>query len=123
MRSLLLRFSKKRIRYRLLWQMASGRSARVPAHRKVDEYFGIPARTTCGRLIRRSTLEVAVCPLPIIRQDEVVDTVDSMEEQGDLCRLFTEEAVSFIRRNQDNPFSSTFPMPSFTIRDMLAGIS
>lgn len=82
----------------------------LPTKQGFDEYFGIPySNDMWPPHPPAQHWEVAVCPLPIIRQDEVVDTVDSMEEQGDLCRLFTEEAVSFIRRNQDNPFFVYLP--------------
>ena len=96
----------------------------LPTKQGFDEYFGIPySNDMWPPHPPAQHWEVAVCPLPIIRQDEVVDTVDSMEEQGDLCRLFTEEAVSFIRRNQDNPFFVYLPHASVFIEGIKCGIS
>ena len=62
----------------------------LPTEQGFDEYFGIPySNDMWPPHPPAQHWEVEVCPLPIIRQDEVVDTVDFMEEQGDLCRLFT----------------------------------
>jgi arylsulfatase A-like enzyme len=47
--------------------------------------------------------------LPILQNTEVVDVVEDMDEQAGLCRLFTEEAVKFIRTNKDNPFFVYLP--------------
>ena len=82
----------------------------LPTKQGFDEYFGIPySNDMWPPHPPAQNWEVAVCPLPLIRQEEIVDTVGSMEEQGDLCRLFTEETVSFIRRNQDKPFFVYLP--------------
>ena len=58
--------------------------------------FRIPM--TCGRLKRK------IPHLPILRGTKVIDQVDDMDEQAELCRLFTEEAVKFIEKNKDKPF-------------------
>ncbi len=48
-------------------------------------------------------------PLPLMRDRMVAATVDTGQEQADLCRRFTEEAVRFIRRNRERPFFAYLP--------------
>ncbi|MHC4884315.1 MAG: sulfatase family protein [Planctomycetota bacterium] len=70
----------------------------LPTERGFDEYYGLPysndmGRQTCGGEERP--------PLPLIRDKDII------QEQPDQCGLterYTEEAVKYLRENQDRPF-------------------
>jgi arylsulfatase A-like enzyme len=44
-----------------------------------------------------------------LRDTKVVDIVKDMDDQAQLCKRFTDEAVSFIRKNKDKPFFVYLP--------------
>lgn len=48
-------------------------------------------------------------PLPLMRDSEVIGEVSDMRAQADLCKLFTDEAVDFIRKHQAEPFFVYLP--------------
>jgi len=77
----------------------------LPTAQGFDEYFGIPYSNDMwpghpGWPFPR---------LPILRGTEVVDQVDTMEDQAALCRRFTEEAVTFIKAHRHEPFFVYLP--------------
>jgi len=47
--------------------------------------------------------------LPILNGTEVVGEVKTMEDQGELCRQITDEAVAFIKEHKDEPFFVYLP--------------
>ena len=69
-------------------------------------------RTTCGRTIRiwRSSLAAAAerkrrfPPLPLFRNNEIVDSDVDARDQAQLTTQYTEHAVDFIERNKSQPF-------------------
>ena len=76
----------------------------LPTRFGFDYYYGLPysndmgLQTTSGRL---KELEYTLCPLPLVRNTEVID------EQPDVAALtedYTREAVHFIRSCKDKPF-------------------
>ena len=78
----------------------------LPTSQGFDYYYGIPYSNDMWpghpRAGRGGIWNFP--PLPVVRNGEVVDTVDDMQQQGLLCKKFTDEAVSFIRRHRDEPF-------------------
>ncbi len=48
-------------------------------------------------------------PLPLVRNCEVIDTINTDLKQSMLCEQFTNEAVSFIKRNRDHAFFLYLP--------------
>jgi arylsulfatase len=48
-------------------------------------------------------------PLPLIKDNTVVDTIDTEKKQSLLCKQFTDEAISFIQRNKSKPFFLYLP--------------
>ena len=82
----------------------------LPTKQGFDTYFGIPYSNDMWPPHPPSAKwKNGVCPLPILRGDKVVDIVEDMEDQADLCKRFTDEAVAFIRRNRDKPFFVYLP--------------
>lgn len=83
----------------------------LPLNYGFDEYIGIPYSNDMwpvdydGEYIGDSDHRKAwYPPLPLIEGNEEIDTIDDLEDQGELTSLFTELAVEFIERNKDNPF-------------------
>ena len=77
----------------------------LPTSQGFDEYYGIPYSNDMWPGLKRWKFP----HLPILRGTKVVDQVDDMDEQAELCRLFTEEAVKFIEKNKDGPFFVYLP--------------
>ena len=76
-----------------------------PLDQGFDEYYGIPYSNDMWPGLKRWDFP----KLPLMRGREVVDDVEDMDEQAELCRLFTEEAVSFICKHQKKPFFVYLP--------------
>lgn len=83
----------------------------LPTEHGFDEYFGIPYSNDMWPLHPGFTNEgpFHFPPLPLMRGTDVVGEVRDMRDQAELCRKFTEETVSFIRRNRDRPFFAFLP--------------
>jgi arylsulfatase A-like enzyme len=77
----------------------------LPESQGFDDYFGIPYSNDMwhGHQGWHFT------PLPLVRGKEAVGEVKTMEDQAQLCKLFTDEATAFIRRNKDRPFFVYLP--------------
>ncbi len=77
----------------------------LPTAQGFDAYFGIPYSNDMWPALRRFQ-----CPdLPVLRDAKVVDLVKTMDDQARLCQRFTDEAVKFIRGNQQKPFFVYLP--------------
>ncbi len=84
----------------------------LPTAHGFDEYFGIPYSNDMWPCHRRAGEGgvYAFQPLPLMRRRAgVVGTVDDMQDQAQLCKSFTDEAVGFIQRNQGRPFFVYLP--------------
>jgi len=82
----------------------------LPTRHGFDIYFGIPySNDMWPRMGGASRWKNGVCPLPLMRGGEVVDIVEDMDDQSRLCKLVTDEAVGFIRKNKDKPFFCYIP--------------
>jgi len=77
----------------------------LPTDQGFDEYFGIPYSNDMWPALKNFRCP----PLPLLRGREPVGEVADMEDQAQLCRLFTEEAVTFLREHQDEPFFLYLP--------------
>jgi len=77
----------------------------LPTDQGFDEYFGIPYSNDMWPGLKRWKFP----KLPLLRGSEVVDEVEDMDDQAELCRLFTEAAVKFIRDNRKDPFFVYLP--------------
>lgn len=79
-----------------------------PAKHGFDEYFGIPYSNDMWSEYH-SERYGDFPPLPLLHNDQVVDTVKDMHDQSMLCKLFTDKAVDFIRKNKEKPFFLYLP--------------
>ena len=67
----------------------------LPTKHGFDTYFGIPYSNDMWPLNRNSKKWKVGCPLlPILRNDMVVDVVKDGEDQAQLCKRFTDEAIT-----------------------------
>ena len=82
----------------------------LPTKHGFDTYFGIPYSNDMWpqnpRVVER---KLEWPPLPLMRNDKVVELVEDMDDQAQLCKRFTDEATSFIRKNKDRPFFVYLP--------------
>lgn len=77
----------------------------LPTEHGFDEYFGIPYSNDMWH-------QQAYRPypyLPVLHNKEVVDTVNTMEDQAQLAYRFTNHATEFIRKHNDQPFFVYLP--------------
>jgi arylsulfatase A len=77
----------------------------LPTSQGFDTFFGIPYSNDMWPPLKRFQ-----CPdLPLMRDTKVAGLVKDMDDQADLCRQVTEEAIQFIRNNKDQPFFVYLP--------------
>lgn len=77
----------------------------LPTNQGFDSYFGIPYSNDMWPPYTHWQFPA----LPILRNTEIVDQVNTMADQATLCRRFTEEAVDFIEANREKPFFLYLP--------------
>jgi len=77
----------------------------LPTSQGFDEYFGLPYSNDMWH----GHQGWYFTPLPLVRGRQAVGEVKTMEDQAQLCKLFTDEAVAFIRRNGSRPFFAYLP--------------
>jgi arylsulfatase A-like enzyme len=74
----------------------------LPTRHGFDSYYGIPYSNDMAIMPRRPDSP----PMPLLRDEEVIA---EQPKQAPLIQSYTEEAVTFIRNNQDRPFFLYFP--------------
>ncbi len=80
------------------WHAGEG-IGQMPLDQGFDYFVGTPLFNGFTKLIEETPWRCHV-----LRNTDIVDTIDNVEEMGQLTRMYTEEAVSFIRRSKDDPF-------------------
>lgn len=75
----------------------------LPTRHGFDSYFGIPFSNDMGKMDRPLKMYP---PTPLLRNETVVEMEPN---QRYITRRYTEEALSFIEQNQDNPFFLYLP--------------
>jgi len=82
----------------------------LPTRHGFDTYVGIPySNDMWPKHPGAKKWKNGVCPLPVLRDEEVVDIVEDMDDQAQLCKQFTDEVVRFIKKNKDGPFFCYLP--------------
>ncbi len=97
------------------WHLGDARQF-LPLQRGFDEYFGLPYSNDMWpyryKIWRGKPGEVvnpASPPLPLYDGNEVVRTINTLEDEDELTTLYTERAVSFIERSARKPFFLYIP--------------
>lgn len=71
----------------------------MPLKQGFDYYFGTPKYNGHTKLIEQSEFRCKV-----MRNNDTLQIIHSVEEMGQLTGMYTKEAVKFIKQNKDNPF-------------------
>ena len=80
----------------------------LPTRHGFDHYFGLPYSNDMGGPAAGAKRRDKRPPLPLVRDDQVIETV-SPAQQDALTARYTDEAVKFIRDHTDGPFFLYFP--------------
>ena len=88
----------------------------LPLQHGFDEYFGLPYSNDMwpvdydGSLAPEGHFKKKAYPtLPLIQNNERIEDITTLEQQGMLTSRYTEKAVDFIKRNKNNPFFLYLP--------------
>ncbi|WP_289053387.1 sulfatase family protein [Carboxylicivirga marina] len=71
----------------------------MPLSQGFDYYYGTPQYNGNSKLIEQSKHRCR-----ILRNHDTLKVINSVEEMGQLTKMYTHEASDFIRQNKDNPF-------------------
>jgi arylsulfatase len=89
----------------------------LPFNHGFDEYLGIPYSNDMwpvgydGKPAMSGSNKSKFPPLPLIRNDVAVDTIETLEDQGLLTQRLTDEAIRFIKKNKSRKFFAYIPHP------------
>ncbi len=72
------------------WHLGHGLEL-FPTRQGFDRYLGIPYSND-------------IEPVPLYRNEEIIETLGTGEEQEKLTKMYTDEGIQFIHDNQDKPF-------------------
>lgn len=88
----------------------------LPLQHGFDEYFGIPYSNDMwpvdydGKPVAEGSYKQKAYPtLPLISNNDKVEEITTLDQQGMLTARYTEKAVGFIKRNKNNPFFLYLP--------------
>jgi len=88
----------------------------LPLQHGFDEYFGLPYSNDMwpvdydGSPTPEGHFKKKAYPtLPLIQNNEKIEDITTLEQQGMLTSRYTEKAVDFIKRNKNNPFFLYLP--------------
>ena len=84
----------------------------LPLQQGFDEYLGLPYSNDMWPVYYDGTRNIPEAykrklgypELPLIRNNEKIKELKTLEDQSELTSLYTETAVDFINRNKKNPF-------------------
>lgn len=84
----------------------------LPLQNGFQEYFGLPYSNDMWPVDydgkpatkEKSPGKLRYPPLPLIKGNEKIRVIETLEDQAQLTTLYTEYAVDFINRNKKNPF-------------------
>ncbi len=82
----------------------------LPLQQGFDEYLGIPYSNDMwpieydGTPAKKESSRSKLPVLPIIKDNEKIGEIKTLEDQSTLTGLYTDAAISFIKRNKNKPF-------------------
>ncbi len=82
------------------------RPEHLPPNHGFDEYFGVPYSNDMSAVMYPRLAERGYSALPLMRG---LETIEEEPDQRTLTRRYTEEAITFIRRNSEQPFFLYLP--------------
>jgi arylsulfatase len=98
----------------------------LPLQHGFDEYFGLPYSNDMwpvdydGSPAPEGHFKKKAYPtLPLIQNNERIEDITTLEQQGMLTSRYTEKAVDFIKRNKNNPSSCICPILCLMCLSML----
>jgi arylsulfatase A len=80
----------------------------LPTRRGFDRYLGLPYSNDMGGALDGSDLARGKPPLPLVRDEQVVEII-APADQDRLTARYTDEAVAFIREHREQPFFLYLP--------------
>jgi arylsulfatase len=87
----------------------------LPLQHGFDEYFGLPYSNDMwpfdyvGTPAKPGTRKTSFPALPLIRGNDKIAEINTLDDQARLTKMYTDEAVSFIKRNSKKPFFLYLP--------------
>ncbi len=82
----------------------------LPLQQGFDEYLGLPYSNDMwpvdfdGNPITGDDWKANYPPLPLIKNNRQIDTIENLADQATLTTRYTNAAVDFIKQNKNNPF-------------------
>jgi arylsulfatase len=83
----------------------------MPLKHGFDEFYGLPYSNdmwprdnVSGEKVKPKSKRAGYCELPLMRDKKTERHITSMDDQAQLTTWYTENAVSFIEKNADQPF-------------------
>lgn len=71
----------------------------MPLNQGFDYFFGAPKYNGHTKLIEQSAFRCT-----IMQNTDTIQVINSVEDMAQLTKMYTEEAVNFIKKNKNNPF-------------------
>jgi arylsulfatase A-like enzyme len=87
----------------------------LPLQHGFDEYFGLPYSNDMwpfdyvGNPAKPGTRKTSFPALPLIRGNDKIAEINTLDDQAKLTKMYTDEAISFIKRNSKKPFFLYLP--------------
>lgn len=87
----------------------------LPLQNGFDEYLGLPYSNDMwpvgfdGVPAKEGEFKSKYPPLPLIKNNETLETINTLADQSQLTKRYTEFAVNFINKNQKKPFFLYMP--------------
>lgn len=87
----------------------------LPLQQGFDEYLGIPYSNDMwpmdydGTPAKESNYKSSIPILPIIKNNEKIGEIKTLEDQSTLTGMYTDAAISFIQKNKKKPFFLYLP--------------
>jgi len=84
----------------------------LPLQQGFDEYFGLPYSNDMWPVFfdgsrnvsKEYARKLSYPELPLIRNNDKIRELKTLDDQAELTTLYTETAIDFIKRNKNNPF-------------------